>query len=167
MNKRGFTLIELLVTLILCGCVILVMTCQFVTELKSYNIISDQTNATTDASLVMHDMERVLRYAKSSGTVGINNNANYSASVTVTIDNTGNLPEITANNTTVIFGRLKDATNTFQYVVGGGTPYPITQDITAFTPSWDSGNKELTFQITATRNGRSSSLESKVHFLGG
>ncbi len=164
MNKTGFTLIELMVTVLICGFIVLAMTCLFVAALKFYNTISDQANATTDASLGMHSMQRVLRWATPSTTPSTGSGDGYIMRVKVTINTTGNLPEILSNNTTVIFGLKADSN--FEYKAGAAAAHVIANDITGFNPSWDSTNNELALQITATKNTRSSSLESKVHLLG-
>ena len=167
MKNKGVTLVELVVVIVISGFIVLAMTCQWVAYVKNSSLISDQFDATTDASLAMHSMERVLRWAVSSATPSINTDANYVTSITVTINKTDSLPEILSSPTTVIFG-LK-ANNSFECKVGAAI-YVIANDITSFPisgASWDSVNKELTLQITATKNTRSCSLESKVHLVGG
>ena len=166
MSKNGFTLVELIVTVLICSFIVSVMTVLFVAELKLYNSISGQADATASASIAIHGMNRVLRWAKISTSVPISPDINipttgYVNSVTVTINKNINLPEITADGTQVIFGNKSD--NTFEYKIGNAASV-ISNNITSFTPTWD--GSELTLNITATKNNRSASLESKIHLIG-
>ncbi|MDD5135861.1 MAG: prepilin-type N-terminal cleavage/methylation domain-containing protein [Candidatus Omnitrophica bacterium] len=165
MPNKGMTFIELIVALVISGFVVLIMTCLFVSEFVFQNQIADQGAATTEAGMAMHYMARVLRYAVPSSPVTITDNANVT-SVTATIGS-GYLDEITSN-TAVTFSRIKTGgtANNFTYKIGAAAASTIATGITSFSSSYDSVNKELFLQVTATKNTRSSLLETKVHLLG-
>ena len=175
MVKRGVTLIELIIVLSISGIVILAVTAQFVTALSFQSMIGDQATATTEAEMAMHSMTRVLRYAKYSQPVTTPDDTS-GTSVKATISGNGYLDEIPLNvDTPVTFTRIKtgDDANKFTYKIGSsGTANTIATGITFFSAKYpadasDPTNHNLVLNITATKNTRSSSLESQVHLLGG
>ena len=175
-KNRGLTLTELIIAMVIGGIVLLAITCQFVAEQTFRTSINNRIAAINDASIAMHHMTRVLRYAKPS-TVSTAPATGYVTSITATIDHAvahttagDNLPEFTAN-TVVIYGWKAD--NSFEYTRGAATQ-TISKYITAFPVTslwWDGANNNLTIQITAQTNAKqgngSSSLNTKIRVLGG
>ncbi|MFA5142819.1 MAG: type II secretion system protein [Candidatus Omnitrophota bacterium] len=163
MMKRGVTLIELMIVLLVSGIVVFAVATQFVSVTYFRNMIEDQSVVTTEANMAMHNMTKILRYAKSSMPVTVTNNSSVT-SLEATISGDGYLDGITSDKK-VIFTHNK-ASGEFIYQLDiSGTPRVIAKYISSFAPAYD-GVNELLLKITAKKNIRSSSLESKVHFLG-
>lgn len=168
-RRRGLTMLELMVAVVMVGIVAIAISCQYVAEQTFRTIINNQVDATHDASLVMHHMTRVLRYAKTSEFY-MNSDPDYVSSIRATIDHTAtgiSLPEFTSD-TVVVYGRKSD--NTFEYKMGGASPYVISNCITNFPVEnswWNSNTSDLSLQITAQKGARSSLLRTKIHILGG
>ncbi len=173
MNNRGLTLVELIVAMVIGGIIVFALTCQFVAELTFRAMINDQIAATDEASIAMHHITRVLRYARpltvvvrsTPVTLGL---TTYTTSITATIDSTVagiSLPEFTAD-TSVTYGRTGN--NSFEYIRGASAAIVISNRIKAFpvvAAWWVSPN--LTIQLTAEQGNKNSSLDTRIRVLGG
>ena len=182
MKNRGVTLVELLVAIVISGVVLLAAGGQFVAEEQFRFGINDQIAAENEAAIVMRYLTRIFRFAKPPVATAVGWPP-WSESVSATIEG-GHLSDM-PDDTVVGFGRIKDSLpsydpntpgvlnvpNTFSYNKGGVNYSIIANNISDFHVVWDSVNRELTFQVTATitRSGgysKSSSLESKIYVLG-
>lgn len=168
-KKKGFTMIELMVAVVVVGIISVALVCQYFSEQTFRMMINNQVAATNDASVAMHHMTRVLRYAINA-TISTTAESGYVTSIKATINHDvagASLPEFTSN-TTVVYGRKSD--NTFEYKMGSSDPYIISDCITDFPVDWlwwDWLTGCLTLEITAQKGTRSSSLRTRVQVVGG
>lgn len=176
MAKKGITLIELSIAMTIGGIMVLAMVCQFVAEQRIRAAVNDKISAVNDASIVMHNMTRVLRYAKPDTVATADDWKRYSKSVSATIEQ-GHLSDI-ITDTPVGFGRIGhddipagDVTddypnNSFLYDKAG-TFTCVADDITDFDVIWSQAANKLTIKVTARKNGKSCSLQTTITPLGG
>jgi hypothetical protein len=171
MNKKAVTLVELIMAVTLSGIIVLVMACQFVAEYKMQSAIQDQTSVTTDASVAMRYIMRVMRFAIPTVNIQYLDVIGSGGLIKKILSADIEAGHLTDNPTHVEFDWMKDGT--LQYTANGGVTYLLlAKNVTNFyayptTSMHGVANDEWVIQLTVTspKTGMISSLETTVRPL--
>lgn len=174
MHKRGMTLIELTVAMTLSAILLLVMTVQFVANLKFQNVIGDKVAVAQEAEVAVYNMTQVLRFAMpnppSPGSPPSNTDTSgqgYSSSITVTIEK-GHLSQYPAANTIVEYGLSGSTLYYLPWITStqAGVPVPIATGITTFNSVWNGApSNNFTISLTAQKNNETINLNTTIQTL--
>ena len=167
MNKKAVSLIELIIAVMLSGIIVLVMACQFVAEYKMQSAIQDQASVTTDASVAVRYITRVMKFAIPTANIQFGSKTGVQKYLSADIES-GHLAD---NPGHVEFDWMTD--NTLKYTANGGVTYlVIANNVTNFnayptTSMHGVANDEWVIQLTVTspKTNMVSSLETTVRPL--
>lgn len=155
MHKRGMTLVELTIAMVLGSILVMVMTVQFVTNLRVTNAVKDRIAISQEASFAINHMNRVLKFARPNPTIG-------ASSITANIEG-GHLPEFTVQ-TQVIYA-FNSAAKTFSYTVGAGSPVVIARGVSSFVPNFSTATNDFTITLATTKGTQTVTVDTIIHAL--
>ena len=177
MRKRGITLIELTVAITLGAILLLVLTVQFVANLKFQKVIGDKIAATQEAEIAIDHITQTLRFALSSPAPSNTDPSNqgYASPITASIQTVtikaGN--QYNASTAQIEYGLKNDPDNnnipTLYYtpdvINDSAVTYKIATNITNFTATWngaDPTNINFTINITTQKNNETVILNTTI-----
>ena len=160
MHRRGITLIELTVAITLAAMLLLVMTVQYVANLKFQNLISDKIAATQEAEAAMCQMTQMLRFVSASS-VTTDTDGTYAHSIKATLKG-GYLQGLGAD-TAIEYGLRKGGDNKLYYQLGINAASSIASNITSW--AWNTVSNYFTITLTAKKNNETVTLATTIYGL--
>ncbi len=162
MRNSGLTIVEVTIITVITAIVVLAVGANLVAAHYFRATTHDTIELSREARIATNHMARVLRFAK-PGTITAGEDE-----ISATVDS-GHLLLITSDNTDIVYTRTANNTLTYTQdgvtnVIAGGGESDI--DIIDFDGIWYSLTSEIEIELTAEKEGRSISVQTRILVLG-